>query len=282
MSLISPSLSRPIFRAALSIRKASPNLLFAGGVVGVVAGSVLACRATLKLPEALDNMQNEIDDVKSMEKEDARDLVYVYAKNVAHIGRLYAPAIMVGAASIGALTGSHVTLNRRNAGLTAAYAALSTAYDEYRARVSAELGEDREMDIYNAPFEKPDNVPVKEELTPAPANPNKHSPYARFFDEGSINFEKNAELNLLFVKCQQNYANHLLQARGHLFLNEVYDMLGIGRSQAGQVVGWVIGEEGDNYVDFGLYELQNSRFINGYEPAILLDFNVDGVIYDKI
>jgi hypothetical protein len=111
-------------------------------------------------------------------------------------------------------------------------------------------------------------------------DPNKWSPYARFFDEGSPEWKKNSELNRLYVQCQQNYANNLLRARGHVFLNEVYDMLGIDRSQAGSVVGWVIGTDGDNYVDFGLQRAFSSGLIG--ERNILLDFNVDGVIYDKI
>lgn len=108
------------------------------------------------------------------------------------------------------------------------------------------------------------------------------SPYARFFDEASANWVKDPEINHIFVQCQQNFANNLLIARGHLFLNEVYDMLGIDRSSAGQVVGWVISGDGDNFVDFGMFEAHSARFVNGYERSILLDFNVDGVVVDKI
>jgi hypothetical protein len=89
-------------------------------------------------------------------------------------------------------------------------------------------------------------------------------------------------MNRLFVTCQQNYLNHVLQVRGHVFLNEAYDALGLERSTAGAVVGWVMGDNGDNYIDFGIFEAQNARFVNGSERSILLDFNVDGVIYDKI
>ena len=95
-------------------------------------------------------------------------------------------------------------------------------------------------------------------------------------------------MNLVFLKQQQNWANELLKTRGHLFLNEVYDMLGIERSKAGQVVGWVYDETNpdcDNYVDFGIYDIYNERkraFVNGWERSILLDFNVDGDIYSLL
>ena len=115
-----------------------------------------------------------------------------------------------------------------------------------------------------------------------------YSDYAKFFDEGCREWDKDPEYNLTFLKCQENYANDLLKSKGHLFLNEVYDMLGIPRTKAGQIVGWIYDEEnpiGDNYVDFGIYDVYkeaNRNFVNGYERNILLDFNVDGDILSKI
>lgn len=282
MNIIPNAMSRQVFRSALILKKHSPNIMFVGGIVGVVTSTVLACKATLKLPDALTEMQAELDEVKyHVDEPDSKDVAYVYAKNIAYIARIYAPAVVVGVVSISSLTGSHIALNKRNAGLTAAYAALSKAYGEYRERVSEEFGEQKEKDIYHAALvEKVKSEDGREEI--AVVDPNKWSPYARFFDECSVNWQKNAELNRLFVQCQQNYANHLLHARGHVFLNEIYDMLGLERSKAGAVVGWVISDDGDNYIDFGMYQASSNRFVNGEERTVLLDFNVDGVIYDKI
>lgn len=278
----------------LSLKSNAPRLLFVSGIAGVVASTILACRATLKLSQTVDTFNQDLEGVKSFNPEITqgrgdtysksnyhRDLAIVYAKGTYSLVKLYSPAIIVGSFSIAALTGSHVTLTRRNAALTAAYSALQASYDSYRARVKEELGEDKERDIYqNARTEKVTIDGKTQDLRLV--DPNKHSPYARFFDEGSPNWQKNPELNRIFVQCQQNYANNLLHARGHVFLNEVYDMLGIDRSQAGQVVGWVVGDEGDNYIDFGIFETHNAGFVNGWERSILLDFNVDGVVYNKI
>jgi hypothetical protein len=281
----------------LVLKKQSPHIFFVAGIAGTVTSTVLACRATLKLPETLEEIEKDLANVKEIRasyakvkqdsseelpvpvKEMNRDTAYVYLKSGYLLGRLYAPAIGIGVLSIGALTGSHVSLSRRNTSLMAAYAAVSKAYDDYRTRVVQELGEERELDIYHA---KSKIVDTNNGDTVEVADPSKWSPYARFFDDSSPSWEKNAEFNRLFVTCQQNYANEKLRAQGHLFLNEVYDMLGIERSQAGAVVGWVIGDKGDNYIDFGMYDVINARFINGFERNILLDFNVDGVIYDKI
>lgn len=284
MKLIPASVSAKLGRQLLVLQKQSPHILFVAGVVGVVGSAVLASRATLKLSAVLDEAEHEIKGVKADLKDTEgyhKDLAYVYTKNTMEVVRLYAPAALLGAASIAMLTGSHVQMTRRNSALTAAYAAVSTAYENYRDRVRAEVGEEKERDLYHSVSLKKVMVESKSQEVMA-ADPNTWSPYARFFDEQSRQWKKNAEHNKLFVLAQQNYLNDLLQSRGHVFLNEAYDALDIPRSSAGQIVGWVLGSHGDSYIDFGLYEAASARFLNGTERNVLLDFNVDGVVFDKI
>lgn len=111
------------------------------------------------------------------------------------------------------------------------------------------------------------------------------SQYAKIFDDTCVGWTNDSEYNMLFLKTQQNYCNSLLKVKGHLFLNEVYDILGIARTKAGEVVGWVYDEKnpiGDNVVDFGLMHDYNYDFINGYNYTTILDFNVDGNILNYI
>lgn len=286
MKYIPNGASRPVVRALLVLKKNSPNLLFAGGIGGVVAGTVLACRATLKLSEELPEMKEDLEAAKSLSDatEKKKAVAMAYSHNAGKVVKLYAPAVLVTSASIGALTGSHVTLTRRNTRLMAAYAVVSKSYEDYRERTRKELGEEKELDIYHAAQTE---VVVGEDgknKTVKTVDPNKFSPYARFFDMTSTEWQKNPELNKLFILCQQKYANDLLQAQGHVTLNDVYDRLCLPRSQAGFVVGWVLNDDGsgDNYIDFGIYEARNADFVNGLETSPLLDFNVDGVIYNKI
>jgi hypothetical protein len=285
-NIISQDVTRSIGRKVLTAKKNSPHIFFVGGVIGTVGSTVLACRATLKLEGKIDEIKRDLDAVKELsktrqEKEHYQDLGYVCVKSTIVIGRLYAPAVVVGAVSIAALTGSHIQLTRRNAALSATLAAVSKAYDNYRIRVQEEVGKERELDIYRDMKEQEVEVDGKKNVVKV-TDPNGWSPYARFFDETADNWQRNAEMNRHFLHLQQNYANDLLRSRGHIFLNEVYDLLGLERSQAGQIVGWVMNGEGDNYVDFGLFECESSRFINHLEQSIILDFNVDGVVYDKI
>lgn len=286
-SKASPTLSQFIGRKSLVLKKQAPHIAFGVGIVGTVTSTVMACRATLKLPDTLTEIENDLNFVKSRkdfirrddEGSQAREAALIYTQSALKLGRLYGPSLAVGVVSIGALTGAHINLTRRNTALMAAYVAVSKAYEDYRDRVRDELGPERELDLYNARVGTKETEDGDEVKT---VDPNKWSAYARFFDEGSTQFEKDAERNRLYIQCQQNYLNNLLQARGHVFLNEAYDALGLDRSSAGSVVGWVIGDDGDNFIDFGLFEASNSQFLNGWEPRILLDFNVDGVIYDKI
>lgn len=299
MSIIPNKITLTFGRSVLQAKKQSPHIFFAAGMVGVVASTVMACRATLKLSGTLDDIQKDLHNVKELkhsaresdvevvgqdrypDRQYGRDLVYVYGKASWSIAKLYGPSVVVGTASIAALTGSHVQLARRNAALMAAYGALQTAYEEYRSRVREELGEEKELDLYRGiKTEKIEGEEGIQEIRRI--DPNKLSQYAKIFDEYSEFWKKDPEMNRLFVQCQQNFANNKLQARGHLFLNEVYDMLGFDHTRAGAVVGWVIGKDGDNYVDFGIFESFNTAFVNGWERSIVLDFNVDGVIYDKI
>lgn len=292
--LITQKITRTVGRQLLIAKKNSPHIFFVGGVIGIVGGTILACRATLKLEETLDTIKTDVDGIKELgdslktskvpysQKNYVKDLGVVYGKSARSLGRLYGPSIVVGIVSVSALTGSHIQLTRRNTALTATIAAISKAYDDYRIRVKNEVGTERELEIYRAiTNQEIENESKKKEIVKV-TDPNGWSPYARMFEESNINWHKIPEYSRIFIQCQQNYANHLLRARGHVFLNEVYDSLGLERSQAGQVVGWVLHGEGDNFVDFGLFEAYSSRFLNGEERNIILDFNVDGVIFDKI
>ena len=107
------------------------------------------------------------------------------------------------------------------------------------------------------------------------------SPYGFKFDENSISWDRSREWNICFLELTQDYFNDLLKHRGHLFLNEVYDRLGIPRRAIGQLVGWVYDENnpnGDNFVDLDIFNERN----NNDENVFILDPNVDGYILDKI
>ena len=287
------------------VEKHSPEILMGVGVVGVVATTVTACRATMKLNDILDECVETRDKIKSVQEnpayddrysdEDAqKDLTINYVQTGVKIAKLYAPSVALGVLSVGCLVGSHSVMQKRNAALSAAYLTVDKSFKEYKQRVIDRVGEEVEKEIrYGIKAEEVVETVTDEEgnettvtETVKMMDPNLYSDYARFFDEASPYWQKDPEYNLVFLKAQQQYANDLLRAKGRLFLNDVYDMLGIEKTKAGQIVGWVYDPEnpnGDNFVDFGIYDMSKERvraFVNGYEATILLDFNVDGNIWD--
>ena len=208
-------------------------------------------------------------------------LVRVYAQHSGALAKMYAPAALVGSASIICVLAGHGMMKNRQAALVAAYAALDSGYKSYRARVREAIGEDKERELYRATgptVELLDDEGRPCEIQHANGSP---SPYGRFFDQCSPSWTKTPEYNLLFLRSQQDWANDRLRANGFVFLNEVYEALGLERSQAGQIVGWKLKGDGDGYVDFGLYAIgddNNRAFVNNIEPVVFLDFNVDGPI----
>lgn len=294
MNLIPAVIGKTIARNTLLAQKASPEVLLGAGIIGLIGSTVLACRATLKVDVVLEEAKTKLDQAKTLdhpdysERDRSKDVSLIYFQSGVNVVKLYGPSILLGAVSIVALTKSHNILSNRNAALTVAYTALDKGFREYRTRVVDKYGEDEDRNLrygsQQVSIQDPDTKKNKMVTRVGPGSP---SIYARFFDLTSSSWNKEPEYNLLFLQCQQNYANDLLHSRGHVFLNEVYDMLGIPRSKAGAVVGWVLSKNGqtDNFVNFGVFDGDTdiSRdFVNGREGAILLDFNVDGVIYHNL
>lgn len=274
----------------LTLKQNSPHILFGVGVVGIAASTVLACRATLKANKMLDEIQRDIEEVKGDEaKEESEsksvtrsDVAHVYLRSAGRLAKVYSPALAVGVVSVGLLAGSHVQLTKRNNALTAAYSALHIAFMEYRERVRASVGVDEEREIYYGVKNTPDTDEKGRAIMVKSADPSKWSPYAKFFDASSSQWKKDVEMNRIFLQVQQTYFNQKLRAKGFVFLNEVYQALDIPETSAGQAVGWYLNGEGDDYIDFGIFDPQSIQFVNGTEPVILLDFNVDGVIINKL
>ena len=310
MKFIPDAVGRKVAEQALLARKNSPTILFGVGVASMVGSTVMACRATLKLDEVLEEIQKDkkvahgvkemVDngeladkDVTYTDEELHRDTAIILIRGGVKIVKLYAPAVILGGVGIICLTKSHQILRERNTALVAAYTAIDTAFRTYRQRVAERYGEEVDRELrYGA-----EEVTVIDEETgkavdTVRVDPGEPSGYARWFDEMNPHFQAPPfdGSNWVFLRSQQNWANDMLRARGHVFLNEVYSMVGLSHTSAGSIVGWIYSrdnEAGDNYIDFGCWDENGARRdyfegTNGREGAILLDFNVDGPIWDLI
>lgn len=306
---LTKNVTRALGKAKLQIKKYGPEIMVISGIVGTVVSGVMACKATTKASDILEEMHETMDQihkVNEMAKKDEnisydesdlkKDTTMVYAQTGLNFAKLYGFSLAIGVLSITSILVGHNILRKRNLALAAAYATISNSFKSYRGRVVDRFGEevDRELryDVKSTEVEETvvdeDGNETTVKNTVNVIDPNKVSDFARIFDDGNIGWEKDAEHNLAFLKMQQNYANDILKTRGYLFLNEVYDMLGFNRTKAGQVVGWYYDEKnptGDNFVDFGIYRGESPAvraFVNGDERSILLDFNVDGEILNRV
>ena len=275
-------------RAGLVLSKHAPTILTAAGTAGFIGTTILASKATLKVEETISEETallvkvHEAHEAGKLEDKDAlHDKVILYTRMTTKLAKLYAPALILGAASIVSLATGHGIMLKRNASLAAAYAAVDQAFKTYKKKVESKFGKDAVIDALVSTAEED---LTKNELTmEAIAAVDGVSPYGVIFDETNNNWSADEDLSMLHLKCQQQYANDILQTRGHIFLNEVYKMLGFPHTPAGAVTGWVKGN-GDDFVDFNIFEgtFEGEDGKGRTVTKWALDFNVDGVMYDKI
>ena len=307
------NMSRSFNRFSLKVKKHSPEILVVTGIIGTVVGAVLACKATTKVSEIMDDTNDQLEKIHQAtekgeiktnngvvtysDEDSKKDTAIVYTQTAVKFAKLYGPAIAVGTLSIASILAGHNILRKRSVALAAAYTAMETSFKEYRNKVIQKFGADLDRELkYNIAKQEVEETVTDEKgkektvkkTVETTDGVSMYSPYAKLFDDGCRGWEKDPEYNMLFLRKQQDYANEILKSRGHVFLNEVYDLLGIDRTKAGNIVGWIYDEKnpvGDNYIDFGIYDIYknaNRRFINGLEKTIILDFNVDGNILDLI
>lgn len=289
-------------KAVMKLKKHSPEILVVAGIAGTVVSAVLACKATTKVAEILDETKVTLDTIhEGMEtgaingqeyttEDGKKDTVVVYAQTGVKLAKLYGPAIILGTLSITSILTSNNILRKRNVALGAAYAAIDKSFKEYRGRVIERFGEQVDTELkYGIKAKKFEEIEVDPETgkekkvkkTVMVTDPNLQSDYAVYFDSKSRNYETNPDYNRMFLKAQQAFANDKLHTRGHLFLNEVLDDLDLPRTPAGQIVGWT--KDGpDGYVNFRIVEVERETEDGRHEPALLLDFNVEGNIWEKM
>ena len=301
-------MTRAFGKFGLKLKKHSPEILVVSGVAGTVVTTVMACKATTKLESILnehnmklETFQKALDNPELLPEpytveDHKQDVKTAYIQTGYEIAKLYAPAVGVGVLSITAILAGHNITRKRNVALAAAYTTVDKAFKEYRGRVVERFGEALDKELrYNVKCKEVEEIVMNEDgsetivKTVVPESGlDQYSDYAKFFCEGCRGWTKDPDYNLMFLKDTERYLNDRLKARGHVFLNEVYDALGIDRTKAGNVVGWIYDEKhpnGDNYISFNIYNMNSEaarRFVNGNERNILLDFNVDGPILEMI
>jgi hypothetical protein len=295
-------ISRGFNRAKLCVKTHSPEILVGAGIVGGVGACVLACKATLKVNEVIEEAKENIEKIhvatetgvteaglEYTEEDSKKDLTIVYVQTGVKFVKLYGPAIILGTVAIASVIAGHNKRYERYAAMSTAYALVDKGYKEYRNRVVDRFGKELDQELLTGAKaiqvekiyvdDKGEEKTVTETVDVVEAD-LLTSPYMFFFEDGCKGWEKNAEWNKNFLIQAQNFFNDRLQTIGYVYLNEVLKYLGIPMTEMGQTVGWMLGN-GDNVIDFGMAEVNRKSvrdFVNGYIPTILLHFNCDGEI----
>lgn len=290
-------------KIGFGLKKRSPEILVAVGVVGTVVSAVMACKATTKINTILDETKEQLDKIheyagnpdvaEKYNAEDAKkDTAIVYGQAGVKLAKLYAPAVGLGILSISSILASNNILRKRNMAISAALAAATRDFKDYRNRVIERFGKEVDHQLrYNIKAEEIEETVTDEKGKEKKvkknievADPNA-SGYAKYFTRSNPYWEEDSSYVEMFLRSQQNFANDKLKANGHLTLNDVYDMLGFHDSKAGMVVGWIYDLDhpnGDNYVEFDVKKVNLPNEQGGYEEAYAIDFNVDGNIYNEM
>ena len=299
--------SQILAKTKLGIKKHSPEILVATGIGTGIVAAIIACKQTIKandiVAEAQKSLQN-IEDAKELaannkveytEENEQADRKYIAIQTTVGMVKTYALPVGLGILSITCILAGHHILKKRNVALAAAYSALSTDFMNYRKRVVDKYGKDVDFMLKNG-LEKqiianqvidPETGEVKETKEEALTyEGSKLSQYARVFDEvGSTQWTPSADHNRAFLLMEQNYFNERIRTRGYIFLNEVYERLGFRPTKAGSVVGWVYQNADYEGIDFGIFTAHTQKaaeFLEGAEPSIILDFNVQGDILSLV
>lgn len=279
-----------------------PTALTVAGIGMLVASGVLAASRTEKIKPVVEEAEKQLhrtameakDDPGFTPAEQTAERMQTYVEATKGFLVVYGPAIALGVGGAAAVLYSHGVMKRRNAALVAAYGILERGYAKYRDRVKEVVGEEIEDHIYRGHrVEVTDEdgrvwidkgqIPTRDGHNPPEGGVSE---YAVWFGPANRNWNFRPEMNLFFLRGQEKYANHRLQTQGYMMLNDIYDAIGMPRTSAGAVVGWVYNE-GDGYIDFGIPEQGSTEEADYYhffdeDTKFLLDFNVDGVVYDKI
>lgn len=317
---IMATVTRTASKYGYKLKKASPTIMIVGAAIGGVTATVLACKATIKAQDILTEHNAHVESIHTAkkqiedgtiqlsegetytEKDYKNDITTTYAQTGLKLAKVYAPAVVLGAASLGCMFGSHHIMSKRNASLTAAYIALDQAFNEYKTRVGDRFGsrvqEELEHNIKAVEIESKNTneqgveEAIKEYKDVAMAHT---SPYTCIFDETVDTWQPDNMLNRNYLFLMEQAANKRLRIKGHLFLNDVLELIGTHggvtmKTPEGQIVGWIYDPNDptrQNHVDFGVTSYVEgddalNSFISGGERSVMLRFNCDGPIIDKI
>lgn len=264
-------------------KKYGTDIAVYGGSAAIVAGVVLACKATLKVNTEAEEDAKKADEIRAkykLEKKvkggkkdarsnsrESRELVELHKEgnrallkhNTRCIGRYVrhysVPALLIGGGIAGSIWAHGKEKSEKNAAV--AYAAgLAASLKKYRDEMRRERGEEAEKKFfYDVKEEKKETVDEKgkkkTEVVETVDKDVDRSDFAKYFGvDYSTAATGYAEADLMFLKQVEITATRKLREDKWLTLNELYKMLrlvdGAGQRygvKGGNNIGWVYDKD---------------------------------------
>lgn len=280
-----------IGKVKLGAKRNAPEILLGGAFLTGTASIILASRATLKAKDIKNTLEGNkmalefnLNAGSITENEAKASIRKIYMKYALDLTKEYAIPAGLYAATVAMVFSSYKIQKNRQVALATALAACTTAYNTLldKLKNGAAIGltakevlegvEGREVvdpETGEVTIEKVQGEPV-------------NGLYQVRFDRYATAWEKDKFQNETTLRSEENWANDRLRLQGYVFLNDIYDRLGIPRTKVGQIVGWTLNGDGDGFIDFGIKDCAEYEDIRYDSNAFDLNFNVDGNILDKI
>ena len=298
------SISRTICTIGAKVKKAAPTIAVITGTACGIGATVTAVKETLTVGAIMTEYKETaktIDDVeerinngeeiyftnKKTNKTELetveylnRDRKVLKIQTVAKLAKHYKFTIALSALSVVLVLSGYGEMKKRFVGAVAAYEGLYRTYIKTKKEAEKNSKKTEMPDINDKNEEQKDtSSEVKSRVD--------DSDFCRIFDKSSSMYRENREMNLGYLKSVEKYCTNLLHIRGHLFLNEVYDALGMSHTETGALCGWLYNSnDGDNFVSFNideaLCEYNYADDIYPVDPEIFMYFNCVGPIYNRI
>lgn len=262
-------------KVAFKIKKASPEILLVGGIVCLVGGTIMACKATKKAEEVMDECKERVDKLHDVmddetvalsvheEKAIKHDIMKLKAQHLGKLAGVYAPSVALIAAGIAMEFTSHGIMKKRNGMLLASYNALDAMFKTYRQRVlSEEDGKERDRRYLTGRDGRSDVLTEDEMNELSTVDKINHDAAAMinvmnddiWYDHYTCRFDANTSMffsmhpfsNLQRIRSVEDIMSSRLMEKGYVCLNEVLHELGMDPVPWGQLVGRIYDRNGSD------------------------------------
>lgn len=238
-------------RALQLVKSNAPEILTALGVSGMITTSYLTAKATF-------DASNVINHAQYMEDLNEKSHSFDFKEKTKLVWKIYIPATLSGAMTIGCIIGASKSTGRRTAAAVTAYSLTERAFSEYKEKVVEQLGEAKEQKVR-------DTI-AQDHISKNPSGSHE----VVILGSGNVlccelfthrYFRSDMER----LRKAQNDVNAQINSQMYVSLDDFYDIIDIQHTSLSDKIGW----DSDK-----LMALEFSTVLSDSgEPCLAFDYN---------